>query len=159
MFFQSSLVNRIRASTLCQRDTPVSTAWQAIGWWEARRAAFNLIVGSAGIISTLVVGVVGLGSYFLFDIDFGVPDPPLFAVFGVVLYAILANVFYTGGWVAELVIRKAWPEQGDRFAALSLAWGLVFALLLTLSPAVVVGAVGLFGLVGHLLGVVHSAHN
>ena len=107
----------------------------------------------------MLVGVVGLGSYFLFDSDFGVPDPPLFALFAVSIYAIMANVCYTGGWVAELVIRKAWPEQADRFAALSLALGVVFAVVLTLSPGVVVSAVGLFGLIGHLLGVVHSVHN
>ena len=159
MFSQQRLLSRIRASDLCQRDKPISTAWQAIGWWEARRAAFNLIVGSAGIVSSLMVGVVGLGSYFLFDSDFGVPDPPLFALFAVVIYAIMANVCYTGGWIVELVIRKAWPEQADRFAALSLSLGIVFAVVLTLSPGVVAGAVGLFGLIGHLLGVVHTVHN
>jgi hypothetical protein len=158
MFSQQRLLSRIRASDLCQRDTPMPTAWQAIGWWETRRVAFNLIVGSAGTISSVLVGVVGLGSYFLFDSDFGVPDPPLFALFAVVIYAIMANVCYTGGWVAELVIRKAWPEQADRFAALSLALGVVFAVVLTLSPGVIVGAVGFFGLMGHLLGVVHSDH-
>jgi hypothetical protein len=159
MFSQQRLLSRIRASDLCHRDTPMPTAWQAIGWWEARRVAFNLIVGSAGTISSVLVGVVGLGSYFLFDSDFGVPDPPLFALFAVVIYAIMANVCYTGEWVAELVIRKAWPDQADRFASLSLALGVVFAVVLTLSPGVVVGAVGLFGLIGHLLGVVHSVHN
>lgn len=65
----------------------------------------------------------------------------------------------SGGWIAELGIRKAWPEQADRLATLTLAMGVVFAVLLTLSSGVVVGALGLFGLVGHLLGVVHSAHN
>ena len=158
MFSQQRLLSRIRASDFCQRDTPMPTAWQAIGWWDTRRFAFNLIVGSAGTISSVLVGVVGLGSHFLFDSDFGVPDPPLFALFAVVIYAIMANVCYTGGWVAELVIRKAWPEQADRFAALSLALGVVFAVVLTLSPGVIVGAVGLFGLIGHLLGVVHADH-
>jgi hypothetical protein len=159
MYLQPRLVSRIRASSFCQRDTPISTAWQAIGWWETRRVAFNLIIGSAGAISSVLVGVVGLGSYFLFDSDVGVPDPPLFALFAVVIYAIMANVGYTGGWVAELVIRKAWPEQADRFAALSLSLGIVFSVVLTLSPGVVAGAVGLFGLIGHLLGVVHPVHN
>src|SRR5947209_430446 len=156
MFSQPLLLSRIRRSVLCRRDTPISTAWQAIGWWETRRAAFNLIVGIAGIASSLVVSVVGIGSYFLFDSDFGVPDPPLFAVLAVVIYAIMANVCYTGGWLAELVIRKAWPEQADRFAELSLALGVIFGVMLAISPGVVVGAVGLFGLIGHLLGVVHS---
>jgi hypothetical protein len=159
MFSQLRPVRRVRESTLCQRDVPIATAWQAIGWWEARRVAFNLIVGSAGILSGVIVATVGLGSYFLIDSDFGVPDPPLFAVFAVVIYGLAANVCYTGGWIVELVIRKAWPAQADRFATLSLALGLVFAVLLTLSPAVVIGALGLFGLAGHLLGVVHSGRN
>jgi hypothetical protein len=136
MFSQQRLLSRIRASDLCQRDTPMPTAWQAIGWWETRRVAFNLIVGSAGTISSVLVGVVGLGSYFLFDSDFGVPDPPLFALFAVVIYAIMANVCYTGGWVAELVIRKAWPEQADRFAALSLALGVVVGKCVSTDQAV-----------------------
>jgi hypothetical protein len=152
-------MSRIKTSTLCQRDTPVSTVWQAIGWWESRRVAFNLIVGSAGVLSSLIVGIVGLGSHLLFDSDFGVPGSPLLTVFAVAIYAVMANVCYTGGWIAELGIRRAWPEQADRFATLTLALGVVFAVLLTLSPAVLVGAFGLFGLVGHLVGVVHSVHS
>jgi hypothetical protein len=159
MFVKERLLNRISASTLCRREDPVSSAWQAIGWWETRRVAFNLIVGSAGIVSSLVVGIVGLGSYFLFDSDFGVPDPPLFAVVAVLIYGILANIFYTGGWIVELGIRKAWPEQADRFATLTLALGVVFSVLLTLTPGLLVGALGLFGFAGHLLGVVHRANN
>jgi hypothetical protein len=91
MFSQQRLLSRIRASDLCQRDTLMSTAWQTIGWWETRRVAFNLIVGSAGTISSVLVGVVGLGSHFLLDSDCGVPDPPLVAVFAVVIYAIMAR--------------------------------------------------------------------
>ena len=159
MVSQPQLLSRITESTLCQRGTPISTGWQAIGWWESRRVAFNLIVGSAGVLSSLIVGIVGLGSFFLLDSDFGTPGSPFVAVFAVVIYAVMANVCYTAGWVAELAIRKAWPEQADRFATLTLALGVVFAVLLTLSPAVLVGAFGLFGLVAHLLGVVRSVHS
>jgi hypothetical protein len=150
------LFQRLRTSILCRRDTPIVSAWQAIGWWESRRATFNLIVGIAGILSGLVIGIVGAGSYFLFDSDFGLPDPPLFALLAAVIYGIMANICFTGGWIVELAIRKAWPEQADRFATLTLATGVVFAIVLTLSPGLLVGAVGLFGLLGHLLGVVHS---
>ncbi len=33
----------LRGSLLCRRDTPITSAWAAIGWWEARRIPFNLI--------------------------------------------------------------------------------------------------------------------
>jgi hypothetical protein len=147
--------SRLRGSSLCRRDIPVTSARETIGWWEMRRIPFNLIVGIAGMISTVVVCVVGLGSYFLFDGDFGFP-PPLFAVFVVLLYGIAANVFFTGGWLAELIVRKIWPIEADRFATLSFSLGLIFSVALTLTPAIVVSAAGIFGLVGHLLGVSHT---
>jgi hypothetical protein len=147
--------SRLRASSLCRRDIPITSAREAIGWWEARRIPFNLIVGIAGILSTVVVCVVGLGSYFLFDGDFGLP-PPLFAVLGVLFYGIAANVFFTGGWLAELIVRKIWPAETDRFSTLSFSLGLIFSVVLTLAPAIVFGAAGIFGLVGHLLRVSHS---
>jgi ABC-type branched-subunit amino acid transport system permease subunit len=147
--------SRLRASSLCRRDIPIHSAREAIGWWETRRIPFNLIVGIAGIISTVVVCVVGLGGYFLFDGDFAIP-PPLFAAFEVLLYGIAANVFFTGGWLAELIVRKIWPIEADRFATLSFSLGLIFSVVLTLTPAIVFGAAGIFGLVGHLLRVSHS---
>jgi len=150
------LFARLRASALCRRDIPISSAWEAIGWWETRRVPFNLIVGCAGILSCIVVSVVGLGSYILFDSEFGLPDPPLFALVGILLYGIAANVCFTGGWLAELIVRKFWPSEADQFSTLSLSLGLIFSVLLTLTPAIVIGAAGIFGLVGHLFGVVHK---
>lgn len=147
---------RLRASILCRREVPPTSAWEAVGWWEARRIPFNLIVGTAGLLSCTVVGVVGLGSYFLFGSDFGTPGSPGLALFGIVIYGLSANICFTGGWFAELVIRKIWPTQADRFATLSFSLGLVFAVLLTLVPGIVVGAGGIFGLVGRLFGVVHN---
>ena len=121
-----------------------------IGWWEARRIPFNLIVGSVGILTCIVVGVVGLGSELLFNSEFGVPNPPLFALIGIILYGIFANVCFTGGWVTELIVRRLWPREADRFATLSFSLGVVFSVLLTLAPAIIVGAAGIFRLVSHL---------
>jgi hypothetical protein len=147
--------SRLRASSLCRRDIPATSAREAIGWWETRRIPFNLIVGIAGILSIVFVCFVGLGSYFLFDGDFAIP-PPLFAAFGVLLYGIAANVFFTGGWLAELIVRKIWPVEADRFATLSFSLGLIFSVALTLTPAIVFATAGIFGLVRHLLRVSHS---
>ena len=140
----------LRVSVLCRRDTPANSARDAIGWWQSRRIPFNLIVGSAGIFTCIVVGVVALGSEILFHTEFGLPDPPAFALIGIIIYGILANVCFTGGWLAELVVRRIWPPEADRFATLSLALGVIFSVLLTLAPAIVIGAGGIFGLMRHL---------
>jgi hypothetical protein len=141
---------KLRASILCRRDSPIANASDAIGWWEGRRIPFNLIVGTAGILTCVVVSVVGLASTILFGSDFGLPNPPLFAVFGVIIYGLVANLCFTGGWLAELVIRKIWPREADRFAVVSFSLGLIFSVLLTLSPLIVIGAAGFFGLPRHL---------
>lgn len=143
-------------SLLCRREEPIRSAKDAIGWWEARRVTYNLIVGSAGIVSSIVAIIVILGSSFLGNGDFDLPDPPIFAVFGVILYAIAANICFTGGWLTELVVRKIWPHEADRFATLSLSLGLIFSVLLTLTPGILLGVAGIFALLGHLPGIVHK---
>jgi hypothetical protein len=148
--------DRLKASVLCRREVPVTSAKDVIGWWESRRIAFNLIVGTAGILTSIIVGVVGLGSSILFGSDFGLPDPPLFALFGILIYGTMANVCYTGGWIAELVIRKIWPHEADQFATLSFSTGFAFSILLTLAPGIVIGAGGIFGLLAHLVRIFHG---
>lgn len=132
---------------------PVNSARDAIGWWEARRIPFNLIVGSAGIFTCIVVGIVALGSEVLFHREFGLPNPPLFALMGIVIYGILANVCFSIGWVAELIVRRIWPREADRFATLSFSLGVIFSVLLTLAPGFLVGAGGIFKLLNHLRGI------
>jgi hypothetical protein len=147
---------RLRNSILCRRDVSPASAWEVIGWWEARRIPFNLIVGTAGVLSCIVIAVVGVGSFFLFNNDFGSPGSPLGGIFFVLIYGVGANIFFTGGWIAELIVRKLWPAQADRFATLSYSLGVTFAVLLTVAPGIVVGAVGVFEILRHIFG---SAHN
>jgi hypothetical protein len=151
----ASIFTRFRDSILCRRDNPATSARETIGWWEARRISFNLIVGSAGIISCIVVSVLGLGSSLLFNSDFGLPGSPGLALFGVFFYGIVANVCFTGGWIVELILRKIWPSEADRFSTLSFSLGMRFSVLLTLTPGIVIGAAGFFKLVGHLIGSSH----
>jgi hypothetical protein len=83
------------------------------------------------------------------------PAPEGLTLIAVIFYAVIANLCFTGGWIAELAIRKTWPEEADRFATLSFSLGLVFSVLLTLIPAILVGVAGIFGLFAHLFGVVN----
>jgi hypothetical protein len=126
-----------------------------MGWWEARRVPFNLIVGTAGILTCTVVGVVALADEILFDGHFGFQDPPIFALVGIFLYALCANVCFTAGWLVELIVRKIWPGEADRFATLSLSLGLIFSVLLTLAPGIVIGAAGIFTLIEHARHIRH----
>lgn len=145
---------KLRSSALWNRDTPVNTAKEAIGWWESRRIAFNLIVGSAGILSCVVAGIAVLGSE-IFSRGQSSMGSPLLAVFGALFYGIMANVCYTCGWIAELGVRRLWPREADRFASRSFTAGLAFSVLLTLAPGVVLGAGGLLALLEHFLRTIH----
>jgi hypothetical protein len=149
-------IRRLGNLPLFRRDVSIASTRAVIGWWETRRIPYNLIVGSAGILTCIAIAIVGMGSYIFFNSDFGLPDPPLFAIFGVILYGILANVCFTGGWVAELIVQRIWPEEANRFATTSFSLGLILSVLLTLTPAILVGVAGIFKLVSHFLGMVHQ---
>ena len=65
---------------------------------------------------------------------------------GIAVYAISANLCFTAGWLIEPVVRKAWPQEVDRFATMSFCLGLILSVLLTLGPALIFGAAGIFAL-------------
>jgi hypothetical protein len=151
-----SLLARIRASNIFCRNTPVTNYKEAIGWWESRRVPYNLIVGIAGIFSGFLALFTPVAASTLLSVDFGIPNPPGFAIVGVVVYATVANICYTGGWIAEIFIRKLWPHEADRFATTSFFLGLLFSVFLTLIPGILVVTGGLFGLAHHVVRAVHT---
>ena len=149
---------RLRNSILCRRDVSPASAWQVIGWWEARRIPFNLVVGIAGLLSCIAAGLVSMESwsYSLLIRDSGLPGSPFMSLMLVIIYAIVANIFFTGGWIGELVIRKLWPSQADRFATLTCSLGVTFSVLLTLAPGIILGAVGIFVPLARMFGALHN---
>jgi len=149
------VIARIRSSALFRRDNPLTTTTAVIGWWESRRIPFNLIVGSAGIASCMVCLIVGAASWIFFQSDFGLPDPPIFGVIAAFAYGFMANVCFTGGWLIELLIRHIWPVESDQFAISSFSLGVIFSVLLTLTPGILVTTEGLFLLIRHFLRVSH----
>jgi hypothetical protein len=152
---RQSIFGSIRSSHLLRRDVPVTSIRNAIGWWESRRIPFNLIVGSAGILTCICCAVVLVAASILDPSEFDMGSPLVGPIL-ILLYGALANICYTGGWVAELVIRKLWPHEADRFATSSWFLGVVFSALLTLAPAVVFLLAGLFGLGHHFLRPTHA---
>jgi hypothetical protein len=131
-------------------------AWRAIGWWELRRLPFNIIVGITGFFAGLLCVATNIAVSSILGDDFGLPGSPLLVVFAVIIYGIMANICYTGGWIVELVVRKIRPAVADRFATSSFYFGLCFSVFLTLSPGILVVAAGLIGFVRYFAGAPHA---
>jgi hypothetical protein len=123
---------------LFQRNEQDMTSLQIILWWEARRLFFNIIVGLAGVMTIVVMLFSAAIAEKLFNEPIGWPDPPFFAIIGVILYAIGANGCYTGGWIAELISHEVWGEKARGFSEISFTLGVVFSFLLTLVPGALV---------------------
>ena len=145
-------IRRLGNLAIFRRDAPIRSAWETIGWWETRRVPYNLIVGGTGILTCIVVAIFAAGNILFFDVDLG---SPLSGVIGILIYGIMANVCFTFGWVAVLLVRMAWPHQADRFATESFSLGLGVSILLTLTPAILAVVIGVFYLLGRLLHIVH----
>jgi hypothetical protein len=125
----------IGAWLLSRRAGPLRAA-HIVAWWELRRPVYNAIMGAVGIGSVAVVLAV---AYTCENRGgaLGLPHSPLFAVFVALVYVMMANVCYTGGWVAELLVARVWRVDTRRFGPIALAVGTVFSVLLTLAPAVI----------------------
>jgi hypothetical protein len=129
---------------LFQRDGTHDGVWNVICWWEARRLPYNMIVGLAGALSGLLI----LGNAFVTERVLGEPiglsDPPVFAVIAVIAYGVMANVCFTGGWIAELLSRRVWGGRVDAFGEVALTLGTIFSVLLTLLPSALIISISCF---------------
>jgi hypothetical protein len=102
------------------------SAWSVVSWWEARRPVYNLVVGAAGLTTVAAVTLVNALPPF--------SNPMAFPWVGALIYAIVANVCYSLGPAADLIVRRLW---GDDYAAVGptlFRYGFVFAVGVTLLP-------------------------
>ena len=104
-------------------------------WWEARRVPYNAIVGVVGLVSATIMVGVAFTCESRGGAPIGLPDPPAFAIVGAVLYGVLANICYTGGWITELVVAKVWSVDTTRFGPIAFMLGTAFSVLVTLIPS------------------------
>jgi hypothetical protein len=124
---------------LFRRARPPERAWDVIAWWESRRVPYNLIVCVTGFVSAIVMLIVGFMTGHVIGGGLG---SPLFAVFAVIIYGIMANICFTGGWILELLSRRIWGTRAEAFGEIAFTWGTLFSVLLTLVPAAVTVVVG-----------------
>lgn len=104
--------------------------WEAVAWWEIRRIPFNLLILVVGLASGFIVALVG-SRVFKRDADFGSP------FVAVILYAVMANLCYTLGWVTELLWAWGNTAQTEAIRPKVFRVGLIFSASLTLLPAIV----------------------
>ena len=111
--------------------------WDAVVWWEVRRIPYNLallVVGTGSVAAIELIGgrLVRVGEDFV---------EPLFLLFGIIAYAILANICYSLGWITELIWSSGDTDKTQPVRARVFRWGFLFSVALTALPA---GAMILF---------------
>lgn len=136
---------------LFNRDGSPRSGWQVVAWWEVRRVPYNLIVGAVGIITSILCLFTATVCEHFIGEPIGLPDPPFLAILAVIAYGAMANVCFTGGWIAELLVAKVWPEKGKAFGNISFCLGLLFSVVLTLLPGILIAGVGAMNLLVHVL--------
>lgn len=142
----------LRESTLCYKVEVMGTLTrfffrapysaprtsEIIRWWESRRPAYNLAVGAAGVVSLLTVYVA----------DSLMPGRnPGFPWGGMVVYAILANLFYCLGPIADTIVMRGWGRDYSEVGPTLFRYGFVFAVGLTLLPVPLVALRVILGVI------------
>jgi hypothetical protein len=102
-------------------------------WWESRRLTFNVAVGGAGLVTLAAMKVIALLPPLSMSMPIFWP--------GVLAYGILANLFYSLGFMTEAVMQRAWGEDTPRVGPPLFRQGLIFSVGLTLLPIAMVGIV------------------
>jgi hypothetical protein len=127
---------------LFRRERQATRAWDVIAWWESRRIPYNLIVGATGIASAIVMLLTGLVTEHIVGEAIDAQGSPIFEIVAVILYGIMVNICFTGGWVLELLSRRIWGTRAEAFGEIAFTWGTLFSVLLTLVPAALTIGVG-----------------
>ena len=115
-----------------RNEVTCRTPSDVIGWWEARRMAYNVAVGSTGLFTVTAVHLIARLPPFPESIPL---EPTLIVP---VIYGLLANVCYTGGWVFELWIRNMLGRELDPVGPTLFRYGFVFSIGLTLFPVAMI---------------------
>jgi hypothetical protein len=134
---------------LFSRPQPLERSWDVISWWETRRLIYNALVGTAGVTSGIIILTTGYITEHMTGEATGIPDPPFFAIIAVIVYGVMANICFTGGWILELLSRQMWGVRAEAFGEIAFAWGILGSVLLTLSPAAIIVLYAVISVISH----------
>lgn len=101
-----------------------------IVWWEKRRLYFNLLVLATGTVSVVLAEVIG-GRLIPLGEDL---VEPLMLLAGAIAYVAAANLFYSMGWVTEIVWSNGNPDAFAELRPKVLRQGMIFSFCLTIAP-------------------------
>jgi hypothetical protein len=106
-----------------------------VAWWELRRLPYNIIIAVTGLLTLSVFYAVALGCERSGGIPLGTPRPPLLVLIAVIAYWIVANAFYTCGWILELLVARMWRVSTPVFGPIAFTLCTAASVVITLVPA------------------------
>jgi hypothetical protein len=115
-----------------RNEVSVRSTAEVIGWWEARRLPFNIAVGSTGLLTVAAIQFI----LWLPPVSTMIPLVPALLV--PLAYGFMANLCYTGGWIAELWLRRLFGREMDPVGPALFRYGFVFSIGLTLFPIAII---------------------
>jgi len=115
-----------------RNDVACRTPAEVIGWWEARRMAYNVAVGTTGLFTLAAVHLIAR----LPPSPESIPIGPTLII--PAIHGFLANVSYTGGWVFELWIRNTLGREMEPVGPTLFRYGFAFSIGLTLFPVAII---------------------
>lgn len=111
-------------SRLFDRPALPLSAGHIIGWWESRRLYYNAILLATVILVALLAAVLP-----------GMDEKPHLSnawsmfLLGFFLLLLPANIWYTGGWLADLFIKKVLHFTALGFGPWALGAGIALSLV------------------------------
>jgi len=114
-------------------NTDENRPWvKVILWWEFRRLLYNFLLIIFGIFALTILSFIvkDLWSFF---------SPPIFFLMWTGLFLFLANIFYTSGWIFQLITRNSSNKFINRIRPKVFIYGLIFSFCIELIPCILTG--------------------
>lgn len=101
-------------------------------WWELRRILYNFFLVVFGVLSLTILSFIikDIWSFF---------SPPIFLFMWIAIFLILANVFYTSGWIYQLLSRKSSNYVINKLKPKIFIYGLFISAFVTFLPCFITG--------------------